>query len=96
MGGGDAADVLDSLGVYSQGVLQGSFRTPFSLARMPMTTCHVWKQGMGGGDATEVIGAKEPRKSWQMRKRQERAALKEGLAEWQVGGPLLGPLPGVH
>ncbi|BDA48910.1 probable potassium channel subfamily T member 2 at N-terminal half [Coccomyxa sp. Obi] len=41
-------------------------------------------QGMGGGDAAEVIGAKEPRKSWQMRKRQERAALKEGLAEWQA------------
>ncbi len=47
---------------------------------------HVFVQGMGGGDAAEVIGAKEPRKSWQMRKRQERAALKEGLAEWQVRG----------
>ena len=26
----------------------------------------------------------QPRKSWQMRKRQERAAIKEGLAEWQA------------
>ena len=41
-------------------------------------------QGMGAGEAADVLGVKEPRKSWQMRKRQERAALKEGLAEWQV------------
>lgn len=26
----------------------------------------------------------EPRRSWMMRKRQERAAMKEGLAEWQA------------
>ena len=26
----------------------------------------------------------EPRRSWTMRKRQERAAMKEGLAEWQA------------
>ena len=26
----------------------------------------------------------EPRRSWLMRKRQERAAMKEGLAEWQA------------
>ena len=44
-----------------------------------------WVQGMGAGEAVDVLGVKEPRKSWQMRKRQERAALKEGLAEWQVG-----------
>ena len=31
----------------------------------------------------------EPRKSWQMRKRQERIANEEGLAEWQVRGALL-------
>ncbi len=29
-------------------------------------------------------GAKRPRKSWEMRRRQERAAIKEGLAEWQA------------
>ncbi len=39
---------------------------------------------MGAGEAVDVMSGKEPRKSWQMRKRQERAALKEGLAEWQV------------
>lgn len=42
------------------------------------------RQGTGAGDAGEVGGQQEPRKSWQMRKRQERAALKEGLAEWQA------------
>lgn len=39
---------------------------------------------MGAGEAVDALSGKEPRKSWQMRKRQERAALKEGLAEWQV------------
>ena len=29
-------------------------------------------------------GPKRPRKSWEMRRRQERAAIKEGLAEWQA------------
>ena len=42
-------------------------------------------QGMGAGEAVDALSAQEPRKSWQMRKRQERAALKEGLAEWQAG-----------
>ena len=41
-------------------------------------------QGMGAGEAVETLSGPEPRKSWQMRKRQERAALKEGLAEWQA------------
>ena len=36
----------------------------------------------GGGGIDGVAG--RPRKSWQMRKRQERAAIKEGLAEWQA------------
>ena len=39
---------------------------------------------MGAGEAVETLSGPEPRKSWQMRKRQERAALKEGLAEWQA------------
>ena len=42
---------------------------------------------MGAGEAVDALSGKEPRKSWQMRKRQERAALKEGLAEWQVFTP---------
>ena len=41
-------------------------------------------QGMGAGEAVDALSGQEPRKSWQMRKRQERAALKEGLAEWQA------------
>ena len=41
-------------------------------------------QGMGAGEAVDALSGPEPRKSWQMRKRQERAALKEGLAEWQA------------
>ena len=41
-------------------------------------------QGMGAGEAADALSAQEPRRSWQMRKRQERAALKEGLAEWQA------------
>ncbi|EIE18822.1 hypothetical protein COCSUDRAFT_59753 [Coccomyxa subellipsoidea C-169] len=41
-------------------------------------------QGVGANDAGDFGAQKEPRKSWQMRKRQERAALKEGLAEWQA------------
>lgn len=36
----------------------------------------------GGGGIDGMAG--RPRKSWQMRKRQERAAIKEGLAEWQA------------
>ncbi len=41
---------------------------------------------MGEADAyPTALG--EPRRSWQMRKRQERAANKEGLAEWQVLQP---------
>jgi len=42
---------------------------------------------MGAGEAVDALSGQEPRKSWQMRKRQERAALKEGLAEWQVSCP---------
>ncbi|KAK9826205.1 hypothetical protein WJX81_007538 [Elliptochloris bilobata] len=38
------------------------------------------EEGVGGIDSL----AGKPRKSWQMRKRQERAAIKEGLAEWQA------------
>lgn len=41
----------------------------------------VVEEGNGGNDGL----AGKPRKSWLMRKRQERAAIKEGLAEWQVG-----------
>ena len=58
----------------------------------------VWRQGVkelpwGSQGAAGVMDeggsgldgmAGRPRKSWQMRKRQERAAIKEGLAEWQA------------
>ena len=58
----------------------------------------VWRQGVEGlpGGSQGAAGvmdeggsgldgmAGRPRKSWQMRKRQERAAIKEGLAEWQA------------
>jgi hypothetical protein len=40
-----------------------------------------------GNNLTDEYGPKnknEPRRSWMMRKRQERAAMKEGLAEWQA------------
>ena len=36
-----------------------------------------------GGSGIDGMAGR-PRKSWQMRKRQERAAIKEGLAEWQA------------
>ena len=36
-----------------------------------------------GGSGNDGLAGR-PRKSWQMRKRQERAAIKEGLAEWQA------------
>ena len=39
---------------------------------------------MGEQADTYPTALGEPRRSWQMRKRQERAANKEGLAEWQV------------
>ena len=40
-----------------------------------------------GNNITDEMGPRsknEPRRSWMMRKRQERAAMKEGLAEWQA------------
>jgi len=48
------------------------------------------EEGVGGNDGL----AGKPRKSWQMRKRQERAAIKEGLAEWQARRP--GSEPGLR
>ena len=46
-------------------------------------------QGQGQGFMDEMPHVMDerpgqPRKSWQMRKRQEKAAIKEGLAEWQA------------
>ena len=40
----------------------------------------------GNMSAEELAGGLSggPRKSWLMRKRQEKAAMKEGLAEWQA------------
>ena len=67
--------------------------------RLCSTAHAVHKGGMGGVHDTIYAGVQgtegadeegrgrslgEPRKSWLMRKQQERAALREGLAEWQA------------